>query len=140
MTGRETRPLRYVSTRFLRLPLRGSCRKATEGVFDTLLPPRCGPPSSRRDAKRNAKSITEKSFAYISIKTDVREGFARVRSTIAGVAETGGICKGAKHHCRRRRDGWAEIHQRRENPLTRLHRELSRRESLKEEKSCILYR
>ncbi len=68
------------------------------------------------------------------------EGYARVRSTIAGVAETGGICKGAERHCRRRRDGWAEIHQRRENPLTRLRRELFRRESLKEEKSCILYR
>ena len=65
MTGRETRPLRYVSTRFLRLPLRGSCRKATEGVFDTLLPPRCGPPSSKRKAKKHFhKPITKASFAF----------------------------------------------------------------------------
>ena len=68
MTGRETPPLRYVSTRFLRLPLRGSCRKATEGVFDALLPPRCGPPSSKRKAKKPLhKPITKASFAFLAM-------------------------------------------------------------------------
>ena len=33
-----------------------------------------------------------------------RVGVASVRSTLAGVAEAGGICKRAKHPCRRRRE------------------------------------
>ena len=65
MTGRETRPPTICFDPFLRLPLRGSCRKATEGVFDTLLPPRCGPPSSKRKAKKHFhKPITKASFAF----------------------------------------------------------------------------
>ena len=39
------------------------------------------------------------------------EGYANAQA-FAGVAETGGICKGAEHHCRRRRrERWVEFSQ-----------------------------
>ena len=51
-------------------------------------------------AKRNFNNLFVRSFS-----ASHSGGYASVRSTLAGVAETGGICKCAKHPCKLRRDG-----------------------------------